>query len=339
MNRHQDNILALCDVEEEYAQLMSEFLKKQKNLPWVLHTYTDVKSLLEEENPICMLVVAESVYTEELKSLKPERMVLLNESGILREGQLHNIYKYQKADEVLRELLEIYVEIAGQSMPGLQTCSHTKFIGIYSPVRRCMQTSFALTMGEILAREHQVLYLNFEHYAGDTELVQLEPARDLADMLYFMTAQQDKFALHLQIVVRHRGKLDFIPPMRSGQNLLSITGEEWQSFMRKLGETGLYDYIIMDLSESMQGLFDILRQCSRVFTITKNDRIARSKLLQYEQLLTVYAYTDVLEKTCRCSLPGIEKLPETVEQYQRGELAEYVKRLLRENENMGNTIM
>lgn len=339
MNRHQDNILALCDVEEEYAQLMSEFLKKQKNLPWVLHTYTDVKSLLEEKNPICMLVVAESVYTEELKSLKPERMVLLNESGILREGQLHNIYKYQKADEVLRELLEIYVEIAGQSMPGLQTCSHTKFIGIYSPVRRCMQTSFALTMGEILAREHQVLYLNFEHYAGDTELVQLEPARDLADMLYFMTAQQDKFALHLQIVVRHRGKLDFIPPMRSGQNLLSITGEEWQSFMRKLGETGLYDYIIMDLSESMQGLFDILRQCSRVFTITKNDRIARSKLLQYEQLLTVYAYTDVLEKTCRCSLPGIEKLPETVEQYQRGELAEYVKRLLRENENMGNTIM
>lgn len=333
MNRRQDNILALCDGEEEYAHLMSEFLKKQKNLPWVLHTYTDVKSLLEEKDTIRMLVVAESVYTEELKRLKPERLILLNESGILREGQLHNINKYQKAEEVLRELLEIYVEIAGQPMPGLQTCSHTKFIGIYSPVRRCMQTSFALTMGELLAREHQVLYLNFEHYAGDTELLQLEPARDLADMLYFMTTQQDKFALHLQIVLRHRGKLDFIPPMKSGQNLLSITGEEWQNFMRKLGETGQYDYIIMDLSESMQGLFDILRQCSRVFTITKNDRIARSKLLQYEQLLTVYDYTDVLEKTCRCSLPCIEKLPETVEQYQRGELADYVARLLRESEN------
>ncbi|MCM1569462.1 MAG: hypothetical protein NC081_08450 [Roseburia sp.] len=330
MNKLKDNILALCDAEEEYAQLMSEFLKGQKNLPWLIRTYTDVESLLEEREEINMLVVAESVYTEELKRLKPERLVLLNESGILREGQLHNINKYQQAEQVLRELLEIYVEIAAQPLPGLPKSCRTKFIGIYSPVRRCMQTSFALTMGELLARNHAVLYLNFEHYAGDTELLQLEPARDLADMLYFMTANQDKFALHLQIALRHRGNMDFIPPMKSGQNLLSITGAEWQSFMRKLEELGEYEYVIMDLSESMQGLFDILRQCCRVFTITKNDKIARSKLLQYEQLLTVYAYTDVLEKTCRCSLPRIEKLPETLEQYQRGELAEYVGRILAE---------
>ena len=30
--------MALCDTEEEYAQLMTEFLRKHKDLPWELHT-------------------------------------------------------------------------------------------------------------------------------------------------------------------------------------------------------------------------------------------------------------------------------------------------------------
>lgn len=39
-------VMALCDTEEEYAQLMTEFMRKQKNLPWELHTYTNVDTLL-----------------------------------------------------------------------------------------------------------------------------------------------------------------------------------------------------------------------------------------------------------------------------------------------------
>ena len=34
----------------------------------------------------------------------------------------------------------------------------------------------------------------------------------------------------------------------------------------------------------MQGLFEILRMCRHVYTLTREDRIARGKLLQYEQV-------------------------------------------------------
>ncbi|MCM1184930.1 MAG: hypothetical protein NC251_00730 [Lachnoclostridium sp.] len=321
-----NRLFVLCDREEEYACLMTEFLKRHKELPWEIHTYTDRERMMQEEKEeIALLVVAESAYAEEIQHLRPLRMVILNESGLKGKDDVRNINKYQQAENVLRELLEVYTEIVGEQPPWLTTRYKTKFVGIYSPVRRCLQTSFALTLSQMLAQEHRTLYLNFEHYAGITELLPDIQTRDLADMLYFLTAEGQKFKLRFQTMVQQKGKLDYIPPMKSGQNLLSVMPAEWMGLFQKIEEIGEYEYVILDLSESMQGLFDILRMCVRVYTLTKDDRIAQSKLMQYEQILALYEYGDVLEKTCKCSPPTIKRLPAELEQYTKGELADYVR--------------
>ena len=134
----------------------------------------------------------------------------------------------------------------------------------------------------------------------------------------------------MQTIIQRRGKLDYIPPMKSGQNLLTVTAGEWMQLLQKITELGEYEYVILDLSESMQGLFDILRKCTKVFTLTQTDPIAQSKIMQYEQILALYEYEDVLGKTCKCSPPKIRKLPQELEQYTRGDLAEYVRRQLKE---------
>ena len=325
-------VMVLCDTEEEYAQLLTEFLKRHKDLPWEIHTYTNVEELLlrEQHQSISMLVVAESTYTEEIKKLQPDRLVVLNESGVLHWSELHHVDKYQQAEEVLKYLLSVYMEIADVQFPRLRKNSNAVFIGNYSPVRRSMQTSFALTMSQLLAQEHRTLYLNFEHYAGLTELLPDMQTFDLADLLYFLNAEKDKFYLRMQSMLYHKGKLDYIPPMKSGQNLLTVTAAEWQSLLQKIEDTGEYEYVILDLSESMQGLFDILRLCRHVFTMTREDRISQSKLLQYEQILSLYEYEDVLDKTRRFSLSHIRRLPEELEQYTKGDLADMVKELVKD---------
>lgn len=326
-----EKVMVLCDTEEEYAQQMSEFLKKHKNLPWELHTYTSVEELRrEEKGAVNMLVVAESAYCDELQALMPKRLVVLSESGVARWEKLTYVDKYQEAEEVLKCLLGIYMEIADVQLPRLQKGSGTKFIGNYSPVRRCMQTSFSLAMSQMLAREHPTLYLNFERYAGNTELLPDAQTLDLADLLYFLNADRDKFKLRMQTMLKRKGNLDYIPPMKAGQNLLTVTGEEWMGLLQKIEELGEYEYVILDLSESMQGLFEILRLCTKVYTLTREDRIAKSKLLQYEQLLALYEYEDVLEKTKRLNLSHIRRLPEELEQLTKGDLANLVKGLIKE---------
>lgn len=327
----KDNLI-LCDTEEEYAGLMTDFLKLHKNLPWEIRTYTSIRVLLQEEkkSDITMLVVAESAYTEELQKLQPQCTVILNESGMMKWDQLQNINKYQQADNVLRALLEIYANVADTQLPGLTYSNGTKFIGIYSPVRRCLQTTFALTMSQMLAAESRTLYLNFEHYAGITELLPDMQTRDMADLLYFLNAEKDKFKLRMQTMIQQKGKLDYIPPMKSGQNLLTVSVGEWMQLLHKITDLDEYEYVVLDLSESMQGLFEILRICSKVFTLTQDDHIAQCKLAQYEQILALYEYEDVLRKTCRCNLPQIRRIPNELEQYTKGDLAEYVRKQLKE---------
>jgi len=336
LREKSSKVMVLCDTEEEYAQLMTEFMKKRKNLPWELHTYTDVQDLISmEKQEMEMLVVSESDYGPELQALCPKRFVILNESGVMKWENLFYVDKYQEAEEIVKQLLGIYMEIADVQLPVLRTNRRTVFIGNYSPVRRCMQTSFAVTMSLLLAEKHSTLYLNFEHYAGSSELLPDMQTLDMADLLYFLNAQKDKFRLRLQTILKHRGRLAYIPPMKSGQNLLTITAAEWLELLQKIEELEEYEYVILDLSESMQGLFEILRLCTRVYTLTREDRIARGKLIQYEQVLALYEYGDVLGKTRRLSLSHIRRLPEELEQLTKGDLADLVKGLIQEIEEYG----
>lgn len=331
-------VMVLCDTEEEYAQLMTEFMRKQKNLPWELHTYTNVDTLLgTEQSGLAMLVVAESAFRQELRGLAPGCLVVLGESGVMRWEDISYVDKYQEAEEVFRQLLGVYMEIADIQLPFLRTNRKTVFIGNYSPVHRCMQTSFAITMSLMLAKKHSTLYLNFEHYAGISELLPDMQTLDLADLLYFLNAQKDKFRLRLQTILKHKGALAYVPPVKSGQNLITVTPQEWLGLLERIEELEEYEYVVLDLGESMQGLFEILRMCRHVYTLTREDRIARGKLLQYEQVPALYEYGDVLGKTKRLSLSHIQKLPEELEQLTKGDLADLVKGLLGDLEEGGES--
>jgi hypothetical protein len=328
-------VLALCDTEEYYAQHMSQFLKSHKEIPWEVHTYTSPERLLQvglESSP-SVLVLSENACTEELLKLKPTRTIILNESGILRGGSIKNIDKYQRADLIYQELLMTYMEW-GESeslppiMPVIAMEKDMVLIGMYSPVRRCLQTSFALTLGQMLAIKHRTLYLNFEHYAGIGELLPDLTSRDLSDLLYFLTADQEKFLLWMQTVRKQIGNLDIIPPVKAGAQLIQVTREEWMEFLARIFRLGEYQYIILDLSESVQGLMDILRLCQTVFTLTKEDHMAQSKVNQYEQVLSLYEYEDVLQKTRTCKLPAFRRLPDQIEQLTKSELADYVKGIM-----------
>jgi hypothetical protein len=323
-------VLVLYDSEEEYTRLMGEFMRKRRDLPWEIHTYTDADKMFGGEfpNEINMLVVSESDYreaSEKLEKMQPKKMIILNESGLKLPEGITGIDKYRQAENVLRDLLEIYAELMDISMAGVAGDYKTKFIGLYSPVRRCLQTSFGLTMAQILAAEHKTLYLNFEHYAGLMTLLPDADSRDLADLLYFLTADKDKFRLRLHTIVRQLGALYYVPPMKAGQNLITVAEEEWINLIRQIEECGEFEYVVMDLTENMQGLFNILRSCKAIFTLTKDDRFAACKLTQYEQLLSLCEYDDVLGKTRKFCVPHIRRLPDSPEQYTRGELAEYVK--------------
>ena len=337
----EEKILVLCDMEEEYTQRMSEFLKGHQTIFGDIRIYTNAQGLQNfmTSHSVELLVIAENVYMQEseiikeiegMKIIDQNRIILLNESGIIKWEHIKNVDKYQAADNVFRKILQEYAETVETSYPRLNKTCGTRLIGMYSPVRRCLQTSFALTLGQLLAQKHKTLYLNLEHYAGISELLPDMQTRDLGDLLFFLLGDIDKFTIRMQTIVQKKGNLDYIPPMRIGQNLLAITLEEWGDLLYQIVEWGEYKYVILDLTENIQGLLEILRMCYKVFTLTKEDEIAKAKVTQYEHVLQLYKYEDVIRKTLKYNIPLFRRLPTQLEQYTKGELAEYVKTIVEE---------
>ncbi len=327
----EQKLLVLCDPEEDYAQHMADFLRKRKEASWEILVYTKPQELMKlaQKKKIEILLISESAYGGFVEELQVKLLALLNESGMLQEKQLVNIDKYQAAEKVRQELLAHYMELENDFFPLVGCKADTRLIGLFSPVRRCLQTTFGLTYGQLLAEKHRTLYLSFEPYAGWEEWKECRQ-QDISSLLYYQ--QEEGFSLHMQTIVRRMGNLEYVTSMANGENLLYITAGEWQKLLRAIVESGVYEYVILDLSESMQGLFEILRMCSRVYTIVKEDAKAKSKLEQYEQLLSLQKYEDVRGKTSKCRLPTFHKLPVEVEQYTKGELAEYIKGMLRQEE-------
>ena len=81
----------------------------------------------------------------------------------------------------------------------------------------------------------------------------------------------------------------------------------------------------------MSGLFDLLRECYKIYTITREDSFAVAKLNQYEQILKFHELEEIADKTVKCRFPVFKEVPVNLELMTHGELAGYVKAIIRED--------
>lgn len=332
----KEKIMAVCDMEESYAFRMAEYLLEKVRLPYAVHLFTGVEELerFADREEIAVLLIAESAWRllkEEYIRKQVAQLFILQESEEQVPADLCCISKYQSPEKVVQAILERIVE--GDGWKGcFETSDVTaRMIGIYSPIKRCLQTSFALTLGQLLAKEHKTLYLNFEMYSGLGEILRREYQMDMMDVVYYFQSAREKLALRLPTIIQNAGGLDYIPPMQYALGIKEVPGEQWLSLCRDIAAIGEYEYLILDLDDGMEGLFELLKSCHRIYTITREDPFAVAKLRQYEQLLLANELSEIADKTVKCRFPIFKELPASLDMMTHGELASYVKAIVRED--------
>jgi hypothetical protein len=328
-----NKILAICDAEENYAYRLLEMLKARKGLPFDIHVFTEAGRLASfaAERKIECLLVAESSYNEEVGLLGIPHVFVLGESGAVADepAPYYYVNKYQSADALAGAVMAQYID-AADSLPRKAGGAGTavKIIGVYSPVKRCLQTTFAVTLGQVLAKQGKALYLNYENYSGFPQMLGRSCRGDITDMMYLFECVKEKFVFKLATITEQINGLDFVAPASVFPDLANIPGQQWTALLREMRAAGDYSYIILDLSDNVGGLFQILQECDRIYTITKNDIWAVAKQEQFEQLLGHMNYGDVLAKTYRLYLPVFKNLPPKLDEMTYGDLAVYIKEKL-----------
>lgn len=251
--------------------------------------------------------------------------------GEYHAAEIIRIYRYQPAGSIMRVLLsEFDEEDWGGAQTGL-TGEGTKIIGVFTPIGRSMQTNFSVTLGQLLTKRGRTLYINLESWSGFRALLGRELKPDITDLMFFAEKEREQFMKQVEVMIDTIGSLEYIPPASAYMDLAAITQEQWIKVLTGLREDGRFAYLVLDVTEQIQGMLAVLKMCDLIYTIEGTDRIAKAKMYEYEKLLELMECDGIMQKTKKKRLPPVRFAEMDLSRMIYSELAGYVRRLIEED--------
>lgn len=329
-------VLAICDKETTFVKILADYLKRKYRSEIEVEAFDDGEKLssLYKEKDVSVCLVGEgmlSAYQTEEAMKNSEQLIYLT-----KKRKEEGVFKYQSVEDITKDLMELCVRKEIFLFDKSTFCikkENVKIIGFYSPVHHVLQSSLALTMGQLLAKEKKVLYLNFEPYSGFEYMMQKTYEHDLMDILFFLKEEPRKFRMKLDSIMERVGQLDYIPPVFCYPDMEEIDAILWQKLLERLINEMDYDVIILDLTEQIRGLFSMLELCDEIYSFLAEDGLVMAKMDQYEKVLLHMKKEIICEHTKKCIVPRFQEVPAQAAMFTHSQLAEYIKDIMKNEED------
>lgn len=307
----------ICDIQTEYADCLFKALTERFAGEYQFHLFQDAEKMREfiSLSRAGILVIGEEFETGVYEDLPAEKVFILTEKrGKEKEDGQAFLFRYQSADVIAGD---IRAELGKETINPVRSAAKKKsgknriraepgteaqvrgLIGVYSPVHRIGKTRFAIRMGQRMARQAPVLYLNLEGYSGGSLYFDSAERQDLGDLIYCLKQERTDYGLKISSMTGQTGGMDYIMPMKNELDLRAVTCEEWMSLLDLITEKCVYETVILDLGDCIDGLYDILRRCDKIYTPYIGDDASLAKLEQYEANLRLSGNEEILRRTVK----------------------------------------
>lgn len=318
--------IAVCDHEILYACHLIEYLVQHEHVLTELRAYSSLDSLLEDGRSAetALLIISEAEYRAEEVDGRFEKVLILEETGQMDREKHAGISKYCPMELVVGRIRELCPEIE-EAGSLFRSALQTRVIGAYTPISRCLQTTFCLALGQLLGRSERTLYLNLEPCSGIGEITGTSACDDLRELIYYADCAGGKAAGKIASMTKKIGTLELLPVVSSPAELQSVSAEQWLGLMDVIVKETEYEELIIDFSDSAEGLFRLLEQCDLIFTIRRTDAISRAKQKQYDEAVMRMETEDIFRRSVPLTLPEFTDLPENPEKLTNCSLAEYLQ--------------
>lgn len=331
------NILAIYDSDEAYVSRLTEYLNRKRKGFFEVHGFTEPEGFhYMEGRPAEVLMVSETIRPQELQQITARHIIIMAEEEQLSEDSLWGseskvIYKYQSAENILREIMSYYAETADFK---LCAKSRAKLIGVYSPGGGCHKTTFSLVLGQILSERARTLYVNLEGFSGFSGALQQQYREDMSDLLYYIRQKKHSIAVKLEGMVCALGKLDYLPPFGSPPDMLEISGGEWLNMIDVITESGVYGYVILDMGAGIRGLPAILERCQSIYVPGLQNVLGNQKNEEFMKFLARAGMETISSRINRVEIPFFREAkeagPDDAERLAAEEYGSWLKRWLTE---------
>jgi len=325
-------------LEVAYASHFMEHMNNRRKLPFVVEAFSNLDEVKESVNQhsIEILLISESALggrEEEVDSWPIQQVIVLAEGVVTKSSRFYpEVSKYQSSDSVIREVMAVYAAESREKQAEPVIKKPTEVIGVYSPVGRCLKSAFAMTLGRLLAKDKAVLYVNLESCAGFESLFSKNYDRTLSDVLYHLHEKTQGLIHQINATVCHMDNLDYIPPVPFPQDLVTVMTKDWDVLVDVLRRESVYETVIVDIGDGLQDVCAVLGMCDRIYMPVKTDFVSEAKILQFERLMEICSYKEVIEKVKKLKLPFCTfpmNRSQYLEQILWSEFGDFVRKLIR----------
>ncbi|MFI3172043.1 MAG: hypothetical protein R3Y58_06740 [Eubacteriales bacterium] len=286
------NVLAICDEQVAYTDFLTKQLLRMEENVFHVCRFTTMEQLqaYASDHEITCLLVSE-LYEEVIQEVEARQYFSFTIQKIkarLRpsEGgsrQVKYIYRYQSVESIYQQIVEaITLETNEKENDKIgEKEVQARLIGVYNPVHRNGQTTFARALANIQGRRgRRVLYLNMEEYAGIQDSERDERG-DLGEVLYYLKQDIKSINFRLASFTKRVESYDVVLPMEMSQELRKISYEEWATFLEQILERSGYEIIILDLDSCILGILEILELCTQIYMPLRNGNGGDEKRKQF----------------------------------------------------------
>lgn len=297
-------ILVIYDTDWGYARQLADYIGGKKE--YLVHSFNQEEKLLAfaKENVIDVLLLGATLLDQAVESMQVQNIVLLSDGDRFREGAEYGktgysaVYKYQAAEQIVRTIKNVS-RIQDENWIGAQGST---LIAVYSPVKRCGKTSFAIGLTKHLAEEKNALYLNLEIFSGLNEMMG-QSEYDVGDFLFYFRQGEMAFLRMMNQLITHGKELDYVMPARYGGDIRDSHAKEWLDAIALIGNKGMYDVVVIDIGELAGDSWELLQQCSTVYVPRLADVLSEKKVKEWEQYLFATGRPEILERCIYVDVP------------------------------------
>ena len=157
-------------------------------------------------------------------------------------------------------------------------------------------------------------------------------SHNLSDLLYYVRQDNQNLLYKMNSMIQTINNLDYIPPVQMPADIRTTAWQDWERLFQMLILDSSYEVIVLDIGCGIDENFQLLDMCKKIYMPVLSDAVSQCKVAQFENLVRIWDYPQILEKTEKINPPfhmATCLSPAYVEQLMWSELGDYVRNLLR----------
>lgn len=199
------------------------------------------------------------------------------------------ICKFQKIDQIYKQILSLYSEIAGNVSDSKIDDGFTKVIAFTSPSGGVGCSSLAAACAIYFAtRGKKTLYLNLERFGSADRFFAAEGQFDMSDVIFAIKSKKANLAMKLEssVKVDPRG-VCFFSESKSAMDMLELKNEECMHLIKELKISGSYEYIILDVDFLVgKDMLALYHQAETMVWVGDGSEVSNGKIARAHEVLT-----------------------------------------------------